>query len=55
MSPKTKVRAAQVLIPIAFVIAIMGATLANWFVVAAMVLLAISQAVNYRANRDKLD
>ena len=55
MSPKTKVRAAQIGIPIAFVIAIVGAIIGNWFVVAAMVLLAIGQGANYRTNRDKLD
>jgi uncharacterized protein (DUF58 family) len=48
------VRAAQTLIPIAFALAIVGAILGNWYLVAAMALLAllvVSQLINYRANR----
>jgi hypothetical protein len=55
VSPRTRVRAAQILIPIAIVIGAVCAILGNWYTVAAMVLLIVSQVVNYRTNRDRLD
>jgi hypothetical protein len=53
VSSKTRVRAAQILKPIAVAIGGVGAIIGNCYTVAAMVLLIVSQVVNYRTNRDR--
>ena len=53
MSPRTRVRAAQILISIALALAVAGAIEGNWYLVVAMVLLLVSQLINYRANRNR--
>ena len=53
MSPRSKVRAAQIFIPVAVALGLVGAILGLWYLVVAMVLLVISQLINYRANRGR--
>jgi len=55
MSPKTRVRAAQILVPIAVAIGVASAILGNWYTAAAMLFVILGQVVSYRRNRRRLD
>jgi hypothetical protein len=39
----------------ALLVAVAGAILENWYPLAAMVLLVLSQLINFRANRHRVD
>ncbi len=54
MSPRTRIRAAQALIPIAFVIGIVSVLLGLWWTVIAMALLIVGQVINIRSNQRRL-
>lgn len=54
MPPQNRIPAARILIPVAFVIAVVAAIIGSWVVVAAMALLILSQAGNLRAGLRQL-
>jgi uncharacterized protein (DUF58 family) len=54
MSPRTRIRAAALALPVAVVIGALGVITRNWFVVVAMALVVVLQLVNYRLNRNRL-
>jgi hypothetical protein len=54
MQPRTAYRLALIMIPLSIAIAIGGAVIGNWFLVAIMVLNVGFQAANLRASRRRL-
>jgi hypothetical protein len=53
MTPQTRARLAWITIPIAIVIAVLGAVDGKWPLVAAMALAVALQAMSYRADRGR--
>jgi len=54
MQPQTAYRLALIMIPLSIAIAVAGAVIGNWFLVAIMLLNVGFQAVNLRTSRRRL-
>ena len=53
LSPRAKVRVARCGIPLVSALAVVWAIIGNWVWVGVMIVLAVIQAANYWANRDR--
>jgi hypothetical protein len=54
MSPRSKIRAARVLIPVGIVLAVLAAEVGVWLVAVAIVLVTAAQLLNLRASQRRL-